>query len=210
MDMKPASAGYNTGGSVLKRKVALLAFAVAAIAALGLGFGARSASAAGPQAHPGGPYSALVGSAIQFDGTASSGVGLSYFWSFGDGTSAVGARPVKAYAASNVYTVTLTVTDVTGAQSVASTTATIFGSRTVIPSGCFISGIGTVFCGQAVSNVVPGCVLTVSGWICPGSVAFPGVISPGVIVSSPLFPAAVGPNCSNPNHARTPFCQNMQ
>jgi hypothetical protein len=185
------------------RKFALVAFAIAAIAAVGFGLNTRSASAApGLAAYPGGPYSGWAGSAIQFDGTASAGIGLSYFWTFGDGTSAVGARPVKAYATSNVYTVTLTVTDYTGAQSVAATTATIGGPRAFVPSGCFINGFGNVVCGTTVSASVAGCYATVAGWVCPGTtLAVSPVFAPGVVVT-----ASSVNSCNNPNLALTPLC----
>jgi gliding motility-associated-like protein len=44
----------------------------------------------------------------------STGVGLTYNWSFGDGSFSTVASPVKTYAADGNYTVTLTVTDVNG------------------------------------------------------------------------------------------------
>lgn len=192
----------------MTRKFALVAFAIAAIAAVGFGLNTRSASAApGLAAYAGGPYSGWAGSAIQFDGTASSGTGLSYFWTFGDGTNAAGPRPVKAYAASGVYTVTLTVTDFTGAQAVAATTATIGGSQAFVPSGCFINGFGNVVCGTTVSTSVAGCFATVAGWVCPRTtLAISPVFAPGVIFASPVVTATNVNSCGNPNLALTPLC----
>jgi hypothetical protein len=191
----------------VKRRLALFAFALAAIATIGLGLGTRGAeAAAGPQAHAGGPHSSIVGSAIHFDGTASSGVGLQYFWSFADGTSAEGGRPVKAYGAPGVYRVTLTVQDVTGAQSVAATTATIGGFRNLVPAGCAITSLGQVFCGSTFGSVVPGCSLTIAGWVCPGTIPGP-IVTPRLVGTTALF--AVSP-CTNPNYAPTPFCQDRR
>jgi hypothetical protein len=190
------------------RKIALVAFAIAAITAVGFGLNTRGASAApGLAAYAGGPYSGWAGNAIQFDGSASAGIGLSYFWTFGDGTSAVGPRPVKAYATSNVYTVTLTVTDYTGAQAVAATTATIGGARAVVPAGCFVNAFGNVVCGTTVSTNIVGCYATVAGWVCPGtSLAVSPVFAPGVVVAAPVLTATHLNNCNNPNYALTPAC----
>lgn len=111
-------------------------------------------------ANPGGPYSGVAGTAIQFSGTASSATAVSFFWSFGDGTSATGAAPVKAYVAAGVYTVTLTVTDSTGVQASASTTATISGAST---QTCVVIN-GVLFCTQTVAPIVP----TLPGVVAPG------------------------------------------
>jgi len=81
-----------------------------------------------PVSDPNGPYTALVGETISFDGTGSSdpdGTIVSYDWDFGDGNTGTGATPSHAYAAAAVYTVSLTVTDNEGAQDTATTTATI-------------------------------------------------------------------------------------
>lgn len=192
----------------MTRKIALVAFAIAAITAVGFGLNTRGASAApGLAAYAGGPYSGWAGNAIQFDGSASSGTGLSYFWTFGDGTTAAGARPVKAYAASGVYTVTLTVTDFTGAQSVAATTATIGGARAFVPSGCFVNAFGNVVCGTTVSTSVAGCFATVAGWVCPGrTLAVSPVFASGVVVAAPVVTVAHPDDCRNPNLALTPVC----
>ena len=194
----------------MTRKIALVAFAIAAITAVGFGLNTRSASAApGLAAYAGGPYAGWAGSAIQFDGTASSGTGLSYFWTFGDGTTAAGPRPVKAYAASGVYTVTLTVTDYTGAQAVAATTATVSGSRAFVPSGCFINGFGNVVCGTTLSTSVAGCYATVTGWVCPGrTLAVSPVFASGVVVAAPVVTATHLDDCRDPNLVLSPLCLN--
>jgi hypothetical protein len=82
-----------------------------------------------PIANPGGPYVALVGEMITFDGSNSTDEGdiVRYDWVFGDGTSAVdaGPNPEHAYDAEGVYNVVLTVTDNDGNTNAAGTTATI-------------------------------------------------------------------------------------
>lgn len=151
------------------KTLAILAVAVAMVAA-GIGFSTKGASAA-PIVNTGGPYAAAVGQPIQFNGSFSSGVGfVSFFWTFGDGSSATGAFPVKSYAASGVYTVTLTVTDATGSAT-AVTTATISGLvpiQTTVPAGCVNTTLG-VFCqpvNQVTTVVSTNCVLTIFGLAC--------------------------------------------
>jgi PKD repeat protein len=82
-----------------------------------------------PIANPGGPYAALVGETITFDGTGSTDDGqiVQYDWVFGDGASAVdaGPNPQHAYDAEGVYNVVLTVTDNDGNTNAEATTATI-------------------------------------------------------------------------------------
>jgi PKD repeat protein len=88
--------------------------------------------AAPPTARPGGPYTAYVGTALTFNGSASSdpqGLPLTYHWSFGDNSSAgTGATPTHTYSGTNSYggsgtfTVTLVVTNSAGVSSPAATT----------------------------------------------------------------------------------------
>ena len=62
------------------------------------------------------------------DGSTSSdpdGPVTSYAWSFGDGTSATGARSSHTFAASGTYVITLTVTDERGATSYIARTVTV-------------------------------------------------------------------------------------
>ena len=76
----------------------------------------------------GGPYAGSEGSVVAFDGSGSSDPehdAITYAWDFGDGATATGATPGHAYADNGTYTVTLTVTDVHGAFTSATTTATI-------------------------------------------------------------------------------------
>ena len=82
-----------------------------------------------PIADAGGPYTAEVGAAVQFDGSASTdpdGTITAYSWDFGDGSAtANGVGPVHIYTASGSYTVMLTVTDDQGMTGTGQTTAEI-------------------------------------------------------------------------------------
>lgn len=87
------------------------------------------AVAGDPIANPNGPYDAVVGETITFDGTGSTDDGeiVQYDWVFGDGTSApdAGPTPEHTYDEAGTYPVVLTVTDNDGNTDAASTTATI-------------------------------------------------------------------------------------
>ena len=186
----------------MKRTFAGLAVVFALVIA-GFAAGTTGASAATlPQAVPGGPYSAFLGNAIQFDGTATTGDGaLSYVWTFGDGTSATGAQPVKTYVSAGTFTVTLTVTDSAGNQSVAPTTATVFSSSSVAAGGCFMTTAGTLVCGQTAASVLSGCFLTLSGVVCPQV----SVFTPSLIATT-IVPSSLSTICTDPNYALTPRC----
>jgi len=92
------------------------------------------ANAPAVTARPGGPYTAVEGSPISFDGTASSGTGLTYDWDFGDGTPhGTGATPTHVYVDNKKYNVRLVVTDASGRPSkAAQTTATIANAKPVV------------------------------------------------------------------------------
>lgn len=92
-----------------------------------------------PTAAPGGPYAGREGTAVSFDGSASSdpaGAALTYAWSFGDGASGTGPKPTHTYASYGSYTVTLTVTSARGPSSApATTTAAIANVAPTVNAG---------------------------------------------------------------------------
>ncbi|MDO8629540.1 MAG: tandem-95 repeat protein, partial [Phycisphaerales bacterium] len=88
-----------------------------------------------PTANAGGPYTGIVGVPVQSNGSGNDPDGdpLTFSWDFGDGGT--GASPTHTYAATGVYTVTLTVTDPFGASGVSQTTATISPALVLNPIG---------------------------------------------------------------------------
>jgi hypothetical protein len=112
--------------------------------------------------------------------------------------------------------VTLTVTDIDGNQSVATTTASAYSYAPVTSSVCYLTTSGTLICGQSALNVLSGCYLIFSGYTCPQY----GVTAPGWYVSGAVLPGAIGavtPNaintvgsvCADPNYALTPWCLDL-
>jgi trimeric autotransporter adhesin len=97
---------------------------------------AQTQIAASPIANAGGPYHGYVGTAVTFNGGASTdpqGLALTYVWKFGDNSSGSGLAPTHTYTSTNTinsspgtFTVTLIVTNSAGvSSSPVSTTATI-------------------------------------------------------------------------------------
>jgi len=110
-----------------------------------------------PTADANGPYSEIIGNAMQFDGTGSSdsdGTIISYEWDFGDGSTGTGATPMHTYSALGTYTVTLTVTDDDGLTDTDETTATVRPIENVIPEVPF----GTIMIVAAMGLALVGYV----------------------------------------------------
>jgi PKD repeat protein len=87
-----------------------------------------SSSNEAPTAVAGGPYTANVGSAVQFDGSGSldiDGEIISYLWTFGDGETGFGETATHTYSSAGIYTVQLTVMDDGGLTDTATTVANI-------------------------------------------------------------------------------------
>ncbi len=103
----------------------------------------------------GGPYSAVLGSAIAFTGSASSvstqetAAGYSYLWTFGDGGTSTQQNPSHTYASAGSYSITLKVTDEAGLSTTASTTATVSAASALflVDSGSGFSETGTGWMG---------------------------------------------------------------
>ena len=110
-----------------------------------------------PTASAGGPYTAVEGGTVSFDGSASKDAEndpITYDWDFGDGTAhGTTVNPTHVYADNGAFIVTLIVTDSYGAKSTAAqATATIANVAPVV------SG----FTGPA-SNPIVGALVAVQG-----------------------------------------------
>jgi PKD repeat protein len=93
-----------------------------------------------PSCDPGGPYSGNTAVPVQFIGSASSdpdGTIVSYAWTFGDGGTSSLPDPTHIYQSGGIYTVSLTVTDNSGATSNCFTQATIVNN---LPPVCDAGG----------------------------------------------------------------------
>ena len=99
-----------------------------------------------PAASARGPYAGVEGTAITFDGGASSdpeNQPLSYIWNFGDGTTATVAAPNHSYADNGTYVVQVAVSDPLGASDTATTQATIENVSPIVrlePPATILSG----------------------------------------------------------------------
>ena len=111
-----------------------------------------------PVANAGGPYSSNIGLAIAFNGVASSdpqGQALTYAWSFGDGAMGTGVNPTHVYTTAGTFTVSLTVTNVSGLTATANTTATITAQPPVANVGgpyAGVAGTAVTFVGSGSSD----------------------------------------------------------
>jgi PKD repeat protein len=94
----------------------------------------------------GGPYTAAVGQPVAFSGSATgafAGAGLTYQWTFGDGTNGTGQFITHAYGAAGTYPVTLLVSSPSGQTGIATTTATIGGGTAgTVPGSVQVSAGG--------------------------------------------------------------------
>ena len=81
---------------------------------------------------PGAGTVLVVGQAVYFAG--STDYGTNYYWTFGDGTTATGANPVKTYSATGTYTVSLKVTGTGYSATTVYRTFTVTVAKPVISS----------------------------------------------------------------------------
>lgn len=142
----------NTGGM---GSLSVLSAAQVQLVADFLGGGNNTPQA--PVADAGGPYTAVLGTQILFDGTASSdadGSVVSYSWDFGDGNTATGATPGHTYTAIGLYTVTLTVTDNSNMTGSITTTANVAADVPPPPvyDGAALYGTNCSGCHGVLSN----------------------------------------------------------
>src|SRR5262249_49556369 len=98
-----------------------------------------------PTANAGPALSGNEGSPVSFQGSGT-GTGLTYSWTFGDGTTGTGATPSHTYADNGTYTATLTVTDSLGRPATATALATI---ANVAPTATSFTNNGPVTVGSA-------------------------------------------------------------
>ncbi len=102
------------------------------------GCGGGSSKTSPPIANAGGPYSGIIGQAVNFDGSKSSapsGQTLIYAWNFGDGATGSGTSPSHTYTKAGSFTVSLVVTDSKGVTGSATATATISSGVTASTGG---------------------------------------------------------------------------
>jgi PKD repeat protein len=104
------------------------------------------------------PASGTAGTLVSFTASASSSspveqaAGFGYQWQFGDGTTGSGSSPSHAYALDGIYTVTVTATDVDGAQGTASRVVNINPSISIAPVSAVNAGSTLTFRGTAVGS----------------------------------------------------------
>jgi PKD repeat protein len=88
---------------------------------------------------------------VSFDGSLSydpDGTIVNYFWDFGDGTTATGAKVSTSYTEKGLYTVTLTVTDDDGATGTTATSKTVMNKS---PIAIFTESAENVDVDEAIS-----------------------------------------------------------
>jgi PKD repeat protein len=91
-----------------------------------------------PHCNADGPYEGVTEQPIQFNGSGSEdpgGLGLSFSWSFGDGSTATGMNPVHTYGTFGEFTVLLEVTDNCNLAEACSTLAVVDAAPICNPGG---------------------------------------------------------------------------
>ena len=109
-----------------------------------------------PLAHAGPAASGAINTPLQFNASASSdpdGDNMSYYWEFGDGSSASGIAPTHSYGHCGIYNVTLIATDIHNLIGMATTIATVSGSGTDAPTANAGGGAGNLYSGTSGSNI---------------------------------------------------------
>src|SRR5882724_6145290 len=99
-----------------------------------------------PISNPGGPYFGNVNQGLSFDGSGSSAPSgkslVSFAWNFGDGGTATGAKPAHTYTVAGNFTVTLTVTDSSGAMATNTVAVLIVTAPVAKPGGPYSGKVG--------------------------------------------------------------------
>ncbi len=94
----------------------------------------------------------LLQSATNFTATVTGGTNISYTWNFGDGNSGSGKMISHTYAATGVYTATVTATNNQGSQT-ATTVATVTNAIVAVNANFFAPASVTVHVGDIVTWV---------------------------------------------------------
>ncbi|MBI3501887.1 MAG: PKD domain-containing protein [Bacteroidetes bacterium] len=104
---------------------------------------------------------ACKGDILTLDASATSGVGLSYAWNFGDGNTATttSALITHSYASDSLYVITLTVTDANGCDSTITDTVLILK-----PKANFGWALDTIYCGFAQYTFTDSSTGYVTNW----------------------------------------------
>ena len=194
----------------MQRRVTFMVMAITVtIVFLGIAGGRAGAQTlTAPVANAGGPYIGVVAVPIQFDGSASTGVGLTFEWDFGDGTAGLGSTIQHTYTVPGAYSVTLTVRDAFG-QNAGAVTTVLVRANTVVTS-CVPTQLGLV-CSEG-DGTATSCALTAAGVVCGVSSIVTGgtsvdtcfwtdmgaYVCTAAASSVPLLPMAPLPACSLP------------
>jgi PKD repeat protein len=124
---------------------------------------------ASPPSLSAGPnQSSNEGDTVTFQGQGLAGLGWTYAWDFGDGTTTTGSlSPQHRYLDNGAYLVTLTATDSAGGTQQATATVTVdnLPPTAHVPAGPFGATIGDPF-GIAATVTDPGPVDTAAGFLC--------------------------------------------